>query len=192
MTEYSKYVDYGFIHSASIDDGTASRCVFMTLSANYENMTSGTTATSLISREHPETEPITEHRSKLVMIRAERHDRIEIESVKTRFRSDRLIPDDLTVARRTDAYFGPKLLLDNGTENYLLTAPGPETQLLLWCSEFADDGLQRGWQKLAEVTATFTDEQPQYDLCPMCGDPLKTLEHEREAAFGMCPNVDDA
>lgn len=154
-------------------------------------MASGTTVSSLVSREHPETEPITEHESKLVMIRAERHDRIAIGSIETQLRSDRSVPDSVTVVRRTDPYFGPKLLLDDGTENYLLTAPGPDTQLLLWCSEFADDGLRRGWQKLAEVTATFTDEQPQYDLCPMCGEPLKTLEHEREAAFGMCPNVED-
>ena len=26
--------------------------------------------------------------------------------------------------------------------------------------------------------------------CPVCGEPMKTLEHEREAAFGSCPNTD--
>lgn len=154
-------------------------------------MPSETAATSLVAREHPETEPITEHQSKLVMLRAERHDRIAIDSVESRLQSGQSLPDELTVVRRTDAYFGPKLLLDDGVKNYLLTAPGPDTQLLLWGGEFADDGLRRGWQKLAEVTATLRDEQPQYDRCPMCGEPLKTLEHEREAAFGMCPNSGD-
>lgn len=154
-------------------------------------MNSTVTAQLSVDREHPETESVTTYDSKMVMLRAERHDQVDILSVETKLHSGRTVPESLTVVRRTDPYFGPKLLLDGASENYLLTAPGPDTQLLLWCGEFADDGLRRGWQKLAEVTARFDDEQPQYDLCPMCGEPLKTLEHEREAAFGMCPNTDE-
>lgn len=146
---------------------------------------------SLCTHGQPTAESSTEYASKQVMLRAERHDRIEIDSVVTRLLERHAVPASVTVVRRSDPYFGPKLLLDDQTSNYLLTAPGPDTQLLLWCGDYAEDGLRRGWQKLAEVTASLADTQPQYDLCPMCNEPLKTLEHEREAAFGMCPNAAD-
>jgi hypothetical protein len=122
------------------------------------------------------------------MLRAERHDRIRIENVVTRISPGQTIPDELTVVKRTTAYFGPKLVVESAGSNYLLTAPGPSSQLVLWHTNEGPDGLRGEWEKLAEVTAKFEDDQPQYDLCPVCGEPLKTLEHEREAAFGSCPN----
>lgn len=133
------------------------------------------------------TEPITEYRSKMVMLRAERHDTIQILDVEVRFDHARDIPSEATVVKRTTPYFGPKLVLDAGEEPFLLTAPGPESQLLLWTGQYTGTGDREGWQKLAEVTAQFADDQPQYDLCPECGEPLQTVEHERKAAIGRCP-----
>lgn len=131
--------------------------------------------------------PVTESESKRVMLRAERQDRIQIVDVVTRLQQSKDIPSEATVARRTNPYFGPKLVLSAGNENYLLTAPGPDTQLLLWSGNYLDDGDRYGWNRLAEVTAQFADDQPQYDLCPECGQPIQSVEHERMAAFGRCP-----
>jgi hypothetical protein len=50
------------------------------------------------------------------------------------------------------------------------------------------DGYRSGWNKLAEIEASFSEEIPQYDICPYCGEPMKTLEHERMAGFDDCPN----
>lgn len=142
------------------------------------------------ARREPHEEPTTTYDSKIVMLRAERHDRIRIENVVTSISPGQAIPDELTVVKRTTAYFGPKLVAESAGSNYLLTAPGPSSQLVLWHTNEGPDGLRGEWEKLAEVTAKFEDDQPQYDLCPICGEPLKTLEHEREAAFGSCPNSD--
>jgi len=134
--------------------------------------------------------PITEPDSKKVMLRAERNDQIQIVDVVKRLQQSEDIPSEATVARRTNPYFGPKLVLSANDRNYLLTAPGPDTQLLLWAGNYLDDGDRYGWNRLAEVTAQFTEDQPQYDLCPECGQPIQSVEHERMAAFGRCPGSD--
>jgi hypothetical protein len=126
----------------------------------------------------------------MVMLRAERGDNIQIVDVVTRLRKGSNIPSETTVVKRTTPYFGPKLVLTTENECYLLTAPGPDTQLLLWTANYLDDDEQYGWEKLAEVTAQFADDQPQYDLCPECGQPMQTIEHERNAAVGRCPGPD--
>lgn len=131
--------------------------------------------------------PVTESGSKTVMLRAERQDRIHILDVVTRIRKEEPVPSEATVVQRTTPYFGPKLVLSANDQNYLLTAPGPDTQLLLWSGNHLEDGEQYGWNKLAEVTAQFADDQPQYDLCPECGQPMQTIEHQRKAAVGRCP-----
>lgn len=133
--------------------------------------------------------PVTDSRSKSVMLRAERKDRIVITDVDEMYDVGGGIPDEFTVARRTQPYFGPKLLLDTGAENYMLTAPGPNSQLLLWSPVKHEDGGREGWRKMAEVQADFGDELPQYDICSACNEPIKTMEHQREAAFGVCSNV---
>lgn len=140
----------------------------------------------LLQREVRCAEPVTDHRSKKVMLRAERNDIITITETITRLKPSEPIPSEVTVVRRTHPYYGPKLLLSNGENNYLLTAPGPDTQLLLWAPNRTEDGNRSGWHKLAEVTAVFADQQPQYDLCPECGQPMQTLEHERRSAVGAC------
>ena len=144
----------------------------------------------LVERESEPGPPATEYASKMVMLRAERGDKIQMVDVVARLGQHGGVPSETTVVKRTNPYFGPKLVLKTDDENYLLTAPGPDTQLLIWCSNYLDDGEQYGWKKLAEVTAQFADDQPQYDLCPECGQPMQTIEHERKAAVGRCPGPD--
>ena len=144
----------------------------------------------LVDRESEPGPPATEYDSKMVMLRAERGDNIQIVDVVTRLTQNNDIPSETTVVKRTTPYFGPKLILTADEEQYLLTAPGPDTQLLLWSGNYLDDGERYGWEKLAEVTAQFADDQPQYDLCPECGQPMQTIEHERKAAVGRCPGPD--
>lgn len=139
----------------------------------------------LLHRESAEDGPITDPESKTVMLRAERHDEIDI-SVVERIGAHGEIPESAKVVKRTNPYFGPKLVLHHGTTNYMLTAPGPDTQLLLWAPRTNANGLRYGWKKLAEVIASFAAQQPQYDLCPVCGDPVRSLEHERQAGIGGC------
>lgn len=134
----------------------------------------------------PVGDPVTGYESKLVMLRAERHDEIVIEDTVERIRHVGQIPDRAVVAQRTNTYFGPKLKLYSGNVNYLLTAPGPDSHLLLWVADTNVDGFRQGWHELAEVKANLADDLPNYDLCPYCGEPLKTLEHEQLAATGDC------
>lgn len=149
--------------------------------------TSGSSNVELLERDSESGPPVTEYDSKMVMLRAERHDKIQIVDVVTRLQQREDIPSEATVVKRTTPYFGPKLTLSANEQNYLLTAPGPDTQLLLWTGNYLDNGDRYGWEKLAEVTAQFADDQPQYDLCPECGQPMQTIEHQRKASVGRCP-----
>lgn len=137
------------------------------------------------------TEPITDYNSKKVMLRAERHDRIRITDIVDAFDDKFPIPDEFTVLERTTPYYGPRLILhaeiDETDENYFLQAAGPDTYLMLWYSITDKDGFRKSWKKLAEVKSDFADAQPQYDICPDCGYPMQTIEHERASAFGHCP-----
>jgi hypothetical protein len=146
-----------------------------------------TTEENLLERETDPGPPATEYDSKMVMLRAERHDEIQILEVVTRLQQGVDIPSEATVVKRTDPYFGPKLVLSANERNFLLTVPGPDTQLLLWAGNYLDDGDRFGWNKVAEVTAQFADDQPQYNLCPECGQPMQTIEHQRKASVGRCP-----
>jgi hypothetical protein len=127
--------------------------------------------------------------SKLVMIRGERHDEIIFTQVIDQIDGSRSIPDSAAIVKRSNPYFGPKILLHCDGENYLLTAPGPESELLLWYPEFDEKGNRCGWGKLAEIKARLSDNLPSYDFCPECGDPLRTLKHEQQAEVGCCPNT---
>jgi len=124
------------------------------------------------------------------MLRAERHDEIRFTDIVQQFSSAARIPDRATVLRRINTYYGPSLILhdeDRGQElNYQLTAPGPDTYLYLWGAETDDGGFRTTWFKLAEMKAEFAQAQPQYDICGYCGEPIRTLEHERAVAFGQC------
>lgn len=121
----------------------------------------------------PETTP----ESKRVMLRAERKDTIAIEDGPI---------EEATVARRTDPYFGPKLLLHHEeTGNWMLTAPGPQSQLMLWEAVTNENDFREGWEQWGEVRAGLLDTK-QYDICSYCGEPIKTIDHERQSLFGAC------
>jgi len=123
-----------------------------------------------------DTEPATEYSCKEVMLRAERHDTIVVEGY-----------GELTVAARTETFYGPKLEATgpDGESAYMLTAPGPAHDLWLWRAIETEEGFHEGWELVDEVIAEVGDVS-QYDICPHCGEPLKTAEHERQAAVGMC------
>lgn len=137
------------------------------------------------------TEPLTNYGSKNVMIAAERRDTIIIPEVIERVSSEIRIPDKLTVIRRTTTYYGPELMLHaeiDDEQNYLLNAPGPDAYLLLWKANIDDLGVRRSYSVIAEVKADI-EEGSAYKLCPNCGQPFRTIGHERAAALGACPNI---
>lgn len=118
--------------------------------------------------------PVTDYDSKTVMLRAERGDKIAVEDYGM-----------MTVAKRTQPYFGPRLILydEESDQNWQLTSPGPASQLQIWESVTDEDGFREGWRKAAEVTAELV-ETKQYDICA-CGEPVKTQEHARMAYLGI-------
>lgn len=132
-----------------------------------------------------DTGPTTDYASRNVMLSAERRDTIEIESIEQRFTQVN-IPEDLEVVERTTTYFGPELLLQSNDSNFLLTAPGPDCQLLLWSEVVNERGYRQEWGRLAEVRASIA-ETLQYEICDQCGYPIRTEEHERLSAIGRCP-----
>ncbi len=143
------------------------------------------------------TKPVTDHESKTVMLQAQRGDNITIKEVVDRY-DEVDIPDFLTVIERSAVYFGPELKLhakrDGVDFNYLLTSPGPDAHLILWASnvEVDDDGSRwrRGWYQAAEVTAKVHGVR-QYEFCNVCGEPMETIQHERESVLGMCQRGGD-
>jgi len=127
----------------------------------------------------------TEHDSKKVMLHGERHDTITVKAVIAQTAGTEEVPETLQITRRQDTYHGPELELEADGAHWLLTAPGPDMQLLLWKGIETDGGYIEGWGKVAEIKASITGYE-QYELCPCCNQPLRTLEHEREAATGTC------
>jgi hypothetical protein len=146
------------------------------------------------SREMDGTKPVTDYDSETVMLRAERRDEVYVREWVNRFDKSAYTPNQYTVLERSNRFYGPELLLHSESEdvdfNYLLTAPGPDTYLYLWAAETDDKNHREAWFKAAEVKVAFADTQPTYDLCPECGDPVQTIEHERMAALGRCPGPD--
>lgn len=134
--------------------------------------------------------PKTKHGSKMVMLAAGRGDRIEITNIVERFETDQDVPNTVTVIERNSTYYGPKLLVHsdiNGKDyNYLLNAPGPANELVLWGARTDDENYRKGWYSLAEVEAELAEDRPSYEICSQCGNPLRSVEHERRAALGMC------
>lgn len=135
-------------------------------------------------------QPITESESKSVMIKASYDDQICVEKVSSHLKPGFQVPQELSVKRRTETYYGPKLETKADGHSYLITAPGPNTQLLLWRALENEDGFLIRWEQLAEIQARFSESMPQYDICPDCGEPIKSVEHERMAAFESCPGFD--
>lgn len=120
--------------------------------------------------------PETSHGSKQVMITAEHKDTIAVETL-----------GECVVVQRYQTYFGPKLRIEpkDGGEQYLLTAPGPKSDLYLWEQEDFE------WTVRAEVEAEVIDTE-QYDICDVCGEPVRTMQHRRRRAIGACAGGTDA
>lgn len=137
-------------------------------------------------------EPITDSKSKKVMLTAERRDNITITDVVTRFDDSIEVPDEVSVIKRTHTYYGPELLVhaeqDGEDANFLLSAPGPDAHLYLWAGKLTEENRRESWYVAAEVKATLSDDQPGYKFCPDCGQPFKSIEHERLTAIGECPH----
>lgn len=137
------------------------------------------------------TEPITNHKSKNVMIAAERRDTIHISEFIDRFNSNEELPREFSVIRRLSTFYGPELMLYtdlDGGQNYLLTAPGPDAYLILWKAQLDERNIRKSYSAVAEVKAEL-DKESAYEICPDCGEPFATIEHERAAAIGECPNL---
>lgn len=135
------------------------------------------------------TKPVTGFDSKTVMLRAERKDPIKITQVVDSAVPSQMIPSACVVTRRTDTYFGPKLLLDADGRTFLLTAPGPDMHLILWELQSTGENGHQRWAQLAEVMADFDGEPPAYNICIDCGEPIQTAEHERLSLIGRCPGT---
>lgn len=135
--------------------------------------------------------PVTNPDSQTVMLAAERSDNIEITDIVEEIVPNPKVPDEVSVIKRTETYYGPELLVhsayDSEDRNYLLTAPGPTTHLCLWAGELNEDtGKRQGWYPAAEIKATLDTEQPPYETCDQCGELIRTIYHEREAVLGQC------
>jgi hypothetical protein len=134
--------------------------------------------------------PTTDSDSKTVVIAGERNDVIEVTKVVIKFVPKLRIPSQLTVIRHEQRYYGPELLLHSETdgrdENYLLTAPGPTSQLRLWVANTTDDRQRSGWTAAADIQAVLSAEQPPYEQCSQCGQQIRTIEYERMSALGRC------
>jgi hypothetical protein len=145
-------------------------------------------SSSIIPKDSPFTEPgpTTNYESRKVILRSEHGDTISLGQIEQQF-IEREIPSEFTVVKRTETYFGPELMLEANRRNYLLTAPGPDTQLLLWGENVDDRAYREGWYRLAEVSAEI-DETPQYDICDQCGHPIRSQQHQRLSTLGRCPD----
>lgn len=155
-------------------------------------MVSGSESSSVPTRgEMDGTKPVTDRGSKMVMLRAERGDRIQISEVVRAFQDHPNIPRGFAVQQRTSTFYGTELQLSpseaDRSESYLLTAPGPDAYLHLWAAITDSSGYRESWAVVAEVRAGFADDLPQYSICPNCGEPIKSLEHERLAVIDRCP-----
>jgi hypothetical protein len=138
------------------------------------------------------TKPVTDRKSKQVMLRAERGDKIRVQELIAQSKGELEIPEKFEVQQRVSTYYGRELLIEPTASEehckFMLTAPGPDTFLYLWSSETDSEGFREGWSTIAELKADFTEGIPQYSICQNCGNPIKSLEHEKLALVDNCPN----
>lgn len=141
------------------------------------------------------TKPITDRDSKMVMLRGERGDEIQTVEIIEDFDNHNPIPDKFEIRQRLQTYFGAEIHLKPSTpdenQTYMLTAPGPDKFLYLWVANTNSDGFRIGWKKIAELKTSFSDDLPQYPICSDCGEPIKSLEHERLSIGGECEQLVD-
>ncbi|MFB6187023.1 MAG: hypothetical protein ABEI86_09190, partial [Halobacteriaceae archaeon] len=95
-------------------------------------------------------EPVTDYDSKTVMMAAERKDNIQIVDIVRKFQDQVEVPNEVSVVKRTDTYYGPELLVhstvDGVDTNHLINAPGPSSFLHFWTAKTSQDSTRRsGW-----------------------------------------------
>jgi len=136
--------------------------------------------------------PTTNHESKMVVLSAERGDQVTIGQIVEKFHDSVTLPDSVTVVKRSSTYYGPKLQvhaeIEGDNYNFLINAPGPASELMLWCAETDEDNTRSNWYRLAEVYARLAEDQPAFEICPQCKSPIRSVEHERQASLGNCDN----
>lgn len=131
--------------------------------------------------------PATTEENKKVMLRAEKGDEVVINQP---LRGVPNLPERLTVIRRVETYHGPEIVtkaeLGGETQSYLLTCPGPESQVIVWEAVTGKDNKWRnGWAPIAEVRTELGDVE-QYRICKHCGDPIEDQWHARLSVIGRC------
>jgi len=118
-----------------------------------------------------------------VFRRAENRDVINVVKIEQQF-DDQEIPDEFRVVQRQETYFGPKMRLEEPSESrseqFVLTAPADDKEGMLW----RIDGMD--WVRTTEIVVEFSEDLPQYDICPDCGEPIKNSRHETAAFLGTC------
>lgn len=133
--------------------------------------------------------PKTDHRSKMVMLAGERGDVVNMNTVIEQQKGEQ-IPEEVTIIERTSTYHGPKLLAHteiNGEDaNFLITAPGPANDLVVWAAETDEENYRSSWYSIGEVEAELAEDQPNYEVCSGCKNPIRSIEHERRSDLGMC------
>lgn len=121
----------------------------------------------------------TSHSTKRVFMRAEQGDEVVILTNRD-IEYDEL-PEHAEVIRRDITYYGPKLRVEANGRQYILTAPGPTAEAMLWRQTQSAD-----WKPAQEVKLDFGDSLPKYDICQHCNEPLDTMAHRRRSIIGAC------
>lgn len=118
--------------------------------------------------------------TKRVFLRASLNDPIEVVKIHENI-TDSAVPDCFEVVQRQLTYFGPKLWVETPDgEQYHLTAPGPNSEALLW----ERDGMER--VQAAELTVEFGDDLPDAKICLQCNEEIRTSQHRTESFLGTC------
>lgn len=134
--------------------------------------------------------PTTSSDSKFVILTAERGDYIDITEVTNLLESNAEVPSMVSVIRRDSTYYGPKVLVrsetGSGNRHFMLSAPGPTSELILWAAEITEDDYYESWSSIAEVKASMGDQQGPLKICSECSNPIHSIEHERMAELGLC------
>jgi hypothetical protein len=160
------------------------------MDSEFSTRNDGEGGSDFTARSLEDLRPTTSHDSKTVVLAAERGDKIEIGSPVEVFQENEIVPKSAAVVKQSSTYYGPKLLvhqvIKGEDRNFLLNAPGPASELMLWAGETRNGDGVSSWYRLAEVPARLAEDQPSFEICPQCKNPARSIEHERMATLGMC------
>ncbi|WP_435125430.1 hypothetical protein [Halobaculum sp. D14] len=92
----------------------------------------------------------------------------------------------MTVARRTESYFGPKLTLthDDTDETFRLIPAGFDSDPELWRAVVDDAGFIVEWELVDHVSAEIVEVGPGMQCG--CGEICASLRERRAAVVGRC------